>query len=172
MKIAADGLRNSAWRLAGNLLAVLCLAGCQTTSGGLEPPVSRPDFSGTWVFQGDRSSLEIPPPDSSIFVIDHRDPHWRLERTHVFEGREDTLVIELQTDGEPVVRNVRGVEVESRLHWEGDILVFESAYTLEGEEATVAVRYRLADEGRTFIAEEHLQGAQYSHRNTWVFARQ
>ena len=155
-----------------SLLAALCLAGCRTTPSRQGPPVTKPDFSGTWVFQPDRSSLEIPPPESSIFAIEHREPQWRLERTHVFDGLEDTVVIELVTDGEPTVRDVRGLEVHSRLYWEGEVLVFDSTYTRDGAEATNVVRYRLADEGRTFIAEERMESALYSHRNTWVFERQ
>lgn len=158
-------------RMTTHLLAVLCLAGC-VAAGSLKPPDARPDFSGRWQFQPDRSSLQIRSPESSIFLIDHRDPHWRLERTHVFDEREDTLVLELLTDGVPAVSDVRGVEIHTRLYWEGETLVFESSYTQGGEEFTNVVRYRLAEEGRTFIAEERMESERYSHHNTWVFERQ
>ncbi len=162
-------------RLTSIAFTALCLAGCLTGSPQGSPPAepaAKPDFSGTWVFQPDRSSLEIRVPESSVFTIDHRDPHWRLERTHVYDGKEDTLGIELLTDGVPAVREIHGIEIHSRLHWEGDVLVFGSSYTRNGEENTTVVRYRLEEEGRTFIAEEQLERGEYSHRNTWVFARQ
>ena len=168
--------RTSAVVLVGLFVAAGCLAtgGQQTPApqGAQQQAGSKPDFSGTWVFQPDRSSLESRVPDSSIFTIDHQDPHWHIERTHVFGGREDTLGFELLTDGVPVVREIRGVELHMRLHWEEDTLVFESSYTQDGEETNVVVRYRLADEGRTFIAEERMEEKGDSHRNTWVFERQ
>ncbi len=158
------------------VFAAFCLAGCLSAGGPqVSPPAqpdAKPDFSGTWVFQPDRSSLEIRAPESSIFSIDHQDPHWRLERTHVYDGKEDTLGMELLTDGVPVVREIHGVEVHTRLYWDDDVVVFESSYTRGGKESHTVVRYRLAEEGRTFIAEERLEREDASHRNTWVFERQ
>lgn len=169
-------------RTSAVVFTVLCFAGCLATAGqqasppahqgAKQQPDSKPDFSGTWALQPDRSSLEIQVPESSVFTIDHQDPHWRLERTHVFDGRANTLVLDLLTDGVPVVREVGGVEIHSRLYWEGDTLVLESVDTLNGEEFNNVVRYRLADEGRTFIADERQVIKQKSHRNIWVFERQ
>ncbi len=62
------------------LLVLVCVA------GGCGTEMSRPDFSGTWVLDLSRSSLEITSPDSSIFVIDHVEPRLTVERTHVFDG--------------------------------------------------------------------------------------
>ena len=131
-----------------------------------------PDFSGIWEFDPKRSSLQIESPESSIFVIEHREPHWRLERTHVFGGSEDTFTMELTTDGKPVVLNHCGWEFHARLYWDGETLVLDSKFTRDGELVTNVVRYTLADNGRTFIAEERLRGEQHSHDNRWVFEKQ
>lgn len=150
-------------------LAAVCLAACMASLA--ETPEPKPDFSGTWEFSPERSSLEMRSPDASTFIIEHEDPRWRLERTHVFGDRSDTLTLELTTDGEPTTFTLHGWQVESRLHWEDQGLVFESTMSREGRVTTVTVRYRLEDDGRTFVAEEHMESEERTHDNYWVFDR-
>ncbi len=134
--------------------------------------MTKPDFSGTWKFNPSRSSLQIPSPESSVFVIEHNEPHFHLERTHVVGGNGDTLSIDLMTNGEVVILNRRGIEMHVSLHWEETALVFDCRFDWEGEPATNIVRYSITDEGRTFMAAEQLRGKQHSHDNVWVFDRQ
>ena len=133
--------------------------------------MAKPDFTGTWKLNRGRSSLQIPAPDSTTFVIEHREPRFRLSRTHVAGGNSDTFAIELTTDGEQVVCNHGGLEIQARLRWEGETLVFDSELVREGTRATNVVRYRLAEAGQVFVAEESLRSEQHSHENTWVFDR-
>jgi hypothetical protein len=51
------------------------------------PP--KPDFSGTWRFNPEKSALQIPAPDATIFVIEHREPLLHITRTHVVAGKSD-----------------------------------------------------------------------------------
>ena len=152
------------------VLAAVCFAAC-LAARGLETPLPKPDFSGTWKFDPERSSLQMQSPDASTFIIEHRDPSWRLERTHVFGERSDTLTLELTTDGEPTTFTLHGWEVESRLRWEDSSLVFHSTMRREGRLTTVEVRYRLEDDGRTFVAEEHMESEETTHDNLWVFEK-
>ena len=131
----------------------------------------RPDFSGKWKFNRAKSSLQIPPPESTTFVIEHREPLFRLTRTHVIDGQEDTFGIELRTDGEPVSRGHRGFEIRARLYWEDDALVFDSTLTREGKQATNVVRYTLENDGQTFVADEQFNSEQQSYSNMWVFKK-
>jgi hypothetical protein len=117
--------------------------------------MTKPDFTGTWEFNSNKSTLQIPSPDSTTFVIEHREPHFHLERTHVF----GTL-------------NQGGLEIRARLYWEGETLVCDSRLEQGGEQATNIVRYSLADEGQTFIAEEQFRSREHSHENRWVFDKQ
>jgi len=134
--------------------------------------MSKPDFSGTWKFNADRSSLQIPAPDSTRFTIEHREPHFRLSRTHVVGGSSDTFSIELTTDGRDVVQDRRGLQIRARLYWEGETLVFESILTRDEEQATNVVRYSLAEHGDTFVAEERFSSERQSYENLWVLDRQ
>lgn len=103
----------------------------------------RPDFSGTWEFCPAKSSLEIPAPDSTTFVIEHDEPRFHLKRTHVFGGSSDTFLLELTTDGKPVEVNRAGLSIRASLRWEGITLVFDSTLNRNGEQGTNTVRYRL-----------------------------
>lgn len=137
-----------------------------------EPGMEKLDFTGTWRFNHQRSLLEIPPPDSTIFVIDHRDPTFRLERTHTTGGVIDRMQIELKA-GEGACTQMHGdVEICARLYWEGDALVCESVLKRGAEQGTNVVRYQLSDHGRTLLADETLKLGSHSHQNLWVFDRQ
>jgi hypothetical protein len=134
--------------------------------------MTRPNFTGTWKFNPAKSSLQIPVPESTTFVIEHSEPRFRLERTHVFAGKSDTFSIDLTTNGKAVVRAHAGLEIDASLRWEGDTLVFDSRLKREGEQATNTVRYSLSADGQTFIAEEQLRSKEQSHDNKWVFDKQ
>lgn len=134
--------------------------------------MAKPDFTGTWRFNPDKSSLQIPAPEYTSFEIEHREPRFHLERTHVFGGNRDIFSIDLMTNGEAVVQAHAGFEIHASLHWEGETLMFESKLKREGEQATNIVRYSLSDDGQNFIAAEQFCGNEYSYENTWVFDRQ
>jgi nuclear transport factor 2 (NTF2) superfamily protein len=130
----------------------------------------QPDFSGTWVFNPEKSRLEMTSPVSSTFWIEHNGKSFKLTRTHVWEGRWDTLGFEAATDGR--VRHEKSAFSESwkSMSWLGDELVLDMKLGAEGDGGTNVVHYRLEDEGRTLAAEWfHMPGRR--HHNLWVFDR-
>jgi nuclear transport factor 2 (NTF2) superfamily protein len=136
--------------------------------------LAKPDFSGTWKFNQARSGLESNAPTKSIFVIHHQDPSFRLTRAHTWGERADTLSFEVTTDGEEHYRKEgQDGEYESwtRLSWLGDELVLDMKLAYSGEEGTNVVHYRLADEGRRFIAVEWYHMPKTQHHNYWTFDR-
>ena len=134
--------------------------------------MARPDLSGTWKLNRRESRLEIPMPDSTVFVIEHREPHFRLERTHVVGEANDVFCIELTTDGRSVHAAHRGINIVSRAFWDGDVLVFDSAMTAGNQTGTNIVRYELGEGGNVFIAVEKVDMGGHAHTNRWVFDRQ
>jgi hypothetical protein len=133
--------------------------------------LKRPDFSGIWVLNLQKSNLEIPPPKSAIFVIDHREPHWVLERTHIWKDKdiEDVLKIELDIDGKQLVSDHGDNKIKAHMYWENETLIFDSEIIIPNETASNVVRYVLKDNGKTFIADENYQSISHSHVNHWVF---
>lgn len=134
--------------------------------------MTKANYTGTWKFNPDRSILQMPPPESSIFIIEHQEPNFYLERTHVFGGQSNTVSFDLTTDGKPKAISLGGFESQSSLYWEDDSLVFESRFVHEGKEASNIVHYRLENSGKTLIAEETLRSSQHNHDNKWVLDKQ
>ena len=160
----------------GTVAAIMAIGTLLVNSGPPalgESPVhgARPDFSGTWRFDPAKSGLEMNAPTSSLFVIEHQDPRFKLTRTHTWGERSDTLSFESTTDGEERYKEDRGYESWTRMYWMGHELVLDMKLAHRGEKGTNVVHYKLADEGDTFIAAEwyHMPGEQ--HHNYWVFER-
>ena len=152
------------WRL---LVAAFLCAGCASLGLGR----GRPNFTGTWVLNLSRSQLQVPPPDSTIFVITHDDPVMRSFRTHARAGRLDTVTITLRTDSSQIDGELRGAKTISWTWWEGKELVFALALFRGEQRASQTVRYSLSDDGKTFTAIEDVDAGPNSHLNRWVFDR-
>jgi len=137
-------------------------------------PEQKPNLSGTWIFNPRKSSLQVPPPSSQIFVIQHTEPHFRLTRTLVLNGKSNTWSIDILTDGkQEVVEHVGADTASTRAFWEGSSLVLEMTVSYQnGEKASNLVKYSLADDGKTFIALEYFTDPNGEHVNKWVFNKE
>ena len=130
------------------------------------------NFSGTWRYRREKSNLEIPPPDSAVFVIHHAEPHFHLQRTLTAGGKSDTFSIDLTTDGHQVSTRHRDLLVQSRLFWEEDSLVFNSDIARGDEKGTNNVRYKLVEDGKAILAIEHLTSPNLTYSNKWVLVKE
>ena len=131
----------------------------------------KPDFSGRWRFDPSKSRLQIAPPDSTEFVVEHREPALHLSRTHVMGGKSDTFAIDLTTDGREVEAERDGVQMHLRAQWDGDTLVFDTKLIRGAEEATNVVRYTLASDGMTLRTDERFRSLSLNYDNLWVLER-
>lgn len=133
--------------------------------------MSKPDFSGTWKFNPAKSVLQIPAPDATIFVVDHREPIFRIQRTHVSGEKSDTFALDLTTDNKEVKIDRGELQMCARVYWEGDTLVFETRLVKQGEEATNLVRYKLAETLDSCTAEECFRSKALNYDNIWVMEK-
>jgi hypothetical protein len=135
---------------------------------------SKPDFSGTWRFNQEKSKLETIVPNQSelILVIEHKDPEFKMTRTLTLGEKADTLSWEATTDGMENHRKDGDFESRMRMTWTGDELILESRLTRHGEQGTNEAHYRLADEGKTLIAAEWFHMPSSRHHNYWVFDKE
>jgi len=133
--------------------------------------MNRPNFSGSWQFNPQKSSLQIQAPDSTTFTIEHNEPDFKLTRTFTFGGKSDTFSILLKTDGNQVSFQHGGRTINARLYWDEDRLVFDSSINRDNEIAINVVNYRLEDQGKTLIAEEKFTSRDQNYLNRWVFIK-
>jgi hypothetical protein len=133
--------------------------------------VDKPNFTGTWIFNAQASTIEGSAPSASTFYILHDEPHFHLSRTHVFNGKSDTWSIDLITDGKHgVVEHNSDYTARTRMYWEGSSLILDmQMMTKKGERATNLVKYCLTADGKRFIALERYEDATEKHLNKWVF---
>ena len=130
----------------------------------------KPNFSGTWRFNGTRSQLGIPAPDDSTLTVKHRDPVFELTRTHVMGGNADTLTLSLRTDGSEMIRDAPGLSVHGWLRWDGDALAFDAIVRRGDHAGRNIVRYHLPDPD-VLVADEHHRSDDTSYDNVWWFDR-
>jgi hypothetical protein len=149
----------------------LCLA-LKVSVSGAAGIAERPDFSGSWKLDLEASRLQIPSPDSGVFRIDHREPDFRLSRTFVRNGKEDTWSVDLTTDGKDKVQEDSAEVFRGCLTWEGNDLVLDSTITAGGRTASNVVRYHLSEDGRTLTATETFRGPRLKYNNVWVFKKE
>jgi hypothetical protein len=138
----------------------------------VKDPESKPDFSGTWRFNRSKSRLQIPPPDSTIFVVEHLEPAFRLSRTHMSGDKSDTFTLDLTTDGKEVEFLQDDLQIRARGYWEGETLVFDSSLLRGDEHATNVVRYTLSVTKDSLVAEERFRSKNLNYDNVWVMERE
>lgn len=131
----------------------------------------RPNFSGTWVMNAAKSHLEVPVPDSTIFVIEDNEPVVRIFRTHVAGGKRDTATVVLRTDSSQTDWVLGTTKLTSRSWWEGGELVFWIGYADPGRVGGQVVRYSISPDRQTFTAIERVDTPSVKHLNRWVFDR-
>jgi hypothetical protein len=133
----------------------------------------KPDLSGTWVLNLEKSRLQIEAKiERGTFTIEHKEPQFLFSRVFIVSGKEDAVSYALTTDGKEKIDKEPGRTTTSRLYWDGDVLVFDERIVLtDGREATNVVRYSLRDGGRTLVAEEKFRGPFRKHDNLWVADR-
>jgi hypothetical protein len=131
----------------------------------------KPNFSGTWELNHSESQLQIPPPASTVFLIEHKEPDFILTRTHFYEEESDTWSIHLTTDGNEVIQEDGNEKFVGRLFWEGNELVFSSEIFVRNRRATNIVTYSLSQDGRILTATENFRGPVVEYENIWVFVK-
>ncbi len=134
------------------------------------PAVEKPNFSGEWTFNPEKSRLEVKwNLESGTFTIDHQEPDFHFSRVFIIGGKSDEYSYSLTTDGKEKISTQGERAVHSRLYWDGETLVFDSRIILkDGREATNVVRYSLRDGGKTLVAEEKFRGPRLTYENLWV----
>lgn len=131
----------------------------------------RPDLSGRWSFNPQKSTLQITAPDSTEILIEHREPEFTLTRTHIIGGRQDIFSLALTTDGKEVTVRQDDLEIRAHASWEGDTLVFSSFVSRTGITGKNVVRYSLGVSPDTLIADECFRSAALNYDNTWVMEK-
>jgi hypothetical protein len=109
----------------------------------------RPNFSGTWKMDADRSDFgQIPKPASLVRKVDHQEPKIHLVTTFSTPNGEVSTDLKYTTDGKEAVNNIRGSEWKSTVVWDGKSLEVASKRMINDAEVTTKERWTLMSAGK------------------------
>jgi hypothetical protein len=128
---------------------------------------SRPNFTGVWKLDPNRSNLDGRTPDSVTLYIHQNDPDFHLRRTEVQHGKSSAWSIHGRTDGKTLEQKSREGTKRTHMYWQGSQLVLEYQNNDKRGETQKVVRYTLSDGGRTLVANEK----DNDHENKLVFTK-
>ena len=160
-------MRLSASRLLFALVIALLMLIAALAAGG----ETKPDFSGTWIFNPTKSKLEMEAPTKYVVVTEHRDPKMSSTATRTWTWGEESPTYRATTDGKERYTKDGEFELWTRHYWMGEELVREDKIVHGDEEGTNVVHYRLTDGGKTLVAAEWIHMPSEQHHNLWVFDR-
>jgi hypothetical protein len=136
---------------------------------------NKPNFSGTWVFDAQKSALKVPPPSSMTLQIADNDPQITFTRTQSYGEQTFNWKLDATADGQKeVVDKAPGMTTNSKVYWQGSSLILDQKIVADdGTTITDMVTYTLGADGNTLTAVEkqtamHGKGAT---TNKWVYEK-
>lgn len=142
------------------ILILLSFAGSLGHNGALhiqdKKPAPKPNFSGTWKVNIEKSTFDpSPTPKSLTYKIEHQEPSLKLTSTRVDDEAEDSVVLKLTTDGQENTNVVHNNDVKSKVTWQGAVLLIDSVTTIEGGTYGLKDQWSLSADGKTITWLRH-----------------
>jgi hypothetical protein len=135
---------------------------------------SKPNFSGTWKMNVEKSDFgPLPPSNSRTDIIEHNDPTLKVSVSDDGAQGKQEYVLNMTTDGKEVTNNVGGgMEVKNTATWEGAGLVVGTKLKFQDTDVTVRSVWTLSADGKTLTQTAHLvAGALGETDQTFVFEK-
>jgi hypothetical protein len=148
------------------LKSVLMVAALATVA----PAADKPNFSGNWVLDADKSNFgPMPPPTTMTRKVDHNDPAMTVDQTTTGGAQGDQqATMKYSTDGKETTNSMMGNDVKSTTVWEGNALVIKMAADFQGTEIKITDKWTLSDDGKVLTDLMHLALPQGEFDITYV----
>jgi hypothetical protein len=133
----------------------------------------KPDFSGSWKMDADKSVFgPMPPPTSMTCKIAHKDPDLSIEQQQSGAQGDQTMTFKYSTDGKETTNSLMGNDVKSKAAWDGKVLVVKSSLDAGGTEVKLTSKYSLSDDGKTLTQALSISAPQGDFDMTYVLVKQ
>jgi hypothetical protein len=110
----------------------------------------KPDFSGTWKLNVDKSDFgPMPKPEKVEYILEHKDPELIVKTKAVTQSGEVTNESKILTDGTEFTNDLRGQQITGTAKWEGKTLVVTRKTTMQGTDLTLVQRWTLSEDGKS-----------------------
>ena len=138
---------------------------------------AKPNFTGKWNLDVAKSDFgQMPPPDSVVHVIEHKEPNLKVVTTTKSAQGEITNERSLTTDGKENVNKMRmGPEeqqVTSTSKWNGKSLATSFKLSAQGTEFEISDSWTLSDDGKVLTVSRGIKAPQGEFTSTTVFNKQ
>lgn len=131
----------------------------------------KPDFSGKWKLDLEKSALgAMPPPESMIRTVIYKGAEISVHQ--LITGPEMTLDFTYFTDGKESANNFMGADFKSKAHWDGNTLVIQNEVGNGGEQGKSTNKWSLSADGKTFTDVLSISSPQGDMEMTYVLVKQ
>ena len=152
------------------LMNIMLAIGVATT---MAMAADKPDFSGNWKIDLDKSSFGMmPPPTSMSSKITHKDPELVVENTQDGPQGAQSNTAKYSTDGKETTNTMMGADVKSKAVWEGNVLVVNSSLDAGGAQVKLVAKYSLSDDGKTLTNALNISAPQGDFEMKFVLVKQ
>lgn len=136
-----------------------------------------PPFSGTWILNLDRSTIEGERPGGiNKAIIQYDGKHWHYSHSHVDTHEDDSNLWQVSLIvGSPTLHVEREppLTFRSRIFRQGDALVMTETIRVDnGQHTSSTIRYTLEDNGNTLVELETQKGPLGTQTNRYVLERE
>ena len=132
----------------------------------------KPNFSGTWELQLDKSDFgPLPGPQSQTTMIEHKDPKLKITVNAKTAQGEQSSLRNLTTDGQENTNEVSGRTWKSKTRWEEKELVTETSFEVQGNKVQIKDRWKLSDDGKGMTIDRTLSSEMGEAVQKLVFAK-
>jgi hypothetical protein len=140
---------------------------------GIAQAADKPDFSGDWKMDADKSVFgPMPPPTSMTRKIDHKDPDISVTEARSGPQGDMNTTVKYSSDGKETTNSLMGNDVKSKAVWEGKTLVITSAANFGGADVKLIDKWTLADDGKTLNDVLSISAPQGDFEMTFVLVKQ
>jgi hypothetical protein len=135
------------------------------------------NFTGKWSLDASKSDFgPMPPPESVVHVIDHKEPSVKIVTTQKGAQGEATTERQLTTDGKENTNKMRmgpaEQEVKSTTKWSDKALTTAYKLDMQGTVLDVNDSWKLSDDGKVLTIVRDIKSAQGDFTLTMVFNKQ
>ena len=148
--------------------AALMIAAIACLCASIASAQTKPDFSGTWKMNREKSKFERGGPDAILIKIDHKEPAFAENWTVSTPDGERSLQAKYTTDGKETEQEVMGRTAKTSAKWDGDALVIE--FKTEG--GFFKRKITISADGKTITKVVTQSGDNGQTEDTVVFEKQ
>jgi hypothetical protein len=142
-------------------------------AANLAMAADKPDFSGSWKMDADKSVFgPMPPPTAMTRTIDHKDPALSVVSAISSPQGDQNSTFKYSTDGKETTNSMMGNDVKSTAAWEGKTLVIKSAANFGGADVKLTDKWTLSDDGKTLTDALSISAPQGDFDITYVLVKQ